>query len=297
MIKLKECPICSSEKLTCFMESFDYSVSKEAFIIDECVECNFLFTNPRPNEEDMSSYYISENYISHTDNKIGLFNFLYQTVRKYAIKSKTRLLTKTTKTKRHLDIGCGTGEFLYSCVNQGIECYGIEPSKIAREKAKQNYGLNVTENTDLSQFETNTFDSVSMWHVLEHLYDLNSIIKKTSNIITKNGRVIIAVPNHGSLDAKLYKKWWAAWDLPIHLNHFSALNIEMLLKNYDFILEKKIGMKFDSFYVSLLSNQYKSGKKQYLKGFTIGLLSNISALLGLTEYSSTIYIFKNKKQS
>jgi 2-polyprenyl-3-methyl-5-hydroxy-6-metoxy-1,4-benzoquinol methylase len=297
MIKLKECPICSSEKLTCFMESFDYSVSKEAFIIDECLDCNFLFTNPRPNEEDMGSYYISENYISHTDNKIGLFNFLYQTVRKYAIKSKTRLLTKTTKTKRHLDIGCGTGEFLYSCVNQGIECYGIEPSKIAREKAKQNYGLNVTENTDLSQFETNTFDSVSMWHVLEHLYDLNSTIKKISNIIAKNGRIIIAVPNHGSFDAKLYKKWWAAWDLPIHLNHFSASNIEMLLKHYDFILEKKIGMKFDSFYVSLLSNQYKSGKKQYLKGFVIGLISNISALLRLTEYSSTIYIFKNKKQS
>jgi 2-polyprenyl-3-methyl-5-hydroxy-6-metoxy-1,4-benzoquinol methylase len=279
------------------MKTLDYSVSKKTFVIDECLDCKFLFTNPRPDEEDMSQYYISDNYISHTNNKIGLFNFLYQLVRKYAIRSKTNLLIKTTATKKHLDIGCGTGEFLYSCANKGIECYGIEPSKIAREKAQKNYNLNVTGNTDLSQFEANKFDSVSMWHVLEHLYDLNGTVEKLSKIINKNGNIIIAVPNHKSLDAKLYKKWWAAWDLPIHLNHFSPSNIKMLLERHDFILEKKIGMKFDSFYVSLLSNQYKSGRKQYLKGCTFGLFSNISALLGFTEYSSTIYIFKNKKRS
>ena len=295
MKKIKQCPICKSKKQNTFLKSRDYSVSKKDFTIVKCIDCKFLFTNPRPEERDMGDYYISDNYISHTNNKKGLFNYLYQIVRKYAIVTKTKLLINTSATRNHLDIGCGTGEFINSCVKRNINCIGIEPSRIAREKAINNYKLNVKADTNLNQFKNNSFDSVSMWHVLEHIYDINNTISCLKNIIREEGTLIVAVPNHKSLDAKIYKKYWAAWDLPIHLNHFSPLTINRLLKNHGFKLEKKIGMKFDAFYVALLSNEYKSGNKQFIKAFTIGILSNLSAILGFSQYSSTIYIFSNKK--
>jgi len=295
MKKIEQCPICKSKKQNIFLKSRDYSVSKKDFTIVKCIDCMFLFTNPRPEERDMGDYYISDNYISHTNNKKGLFNYLYQIVRKHAIVTKTKLLINTSATKNHLDIGCGTGEFINSCVKRNINCIGIEPSRIAREKAINNYKLNVKADTDLNQFKNNSFDSVSMWHVLEHIYDINNTISSLKNIIREEGTLIVAVPNHKSLDAKIYKKYWAAWDLPIHLNHFSPITINRLLKNNGFELEKKIGMKFDAFYVALLSNEYKSGKKQFIKAFAIGVFSNLSAILGFSQYSSTIYIFSNKK--
>ena len=292
---IEKCPVCSSNKKKIFLEGKDYSLSKELFNITECLECNFHYTNPRPFEKDLAKYYIDDNYISHTDSKKGLFNFLYQTIRQYAIKTKTQLLIKHSQTKKHLDIGCGTGDFLNSCNNNNIECVGIEPSDIARKKGVEKYNLNIKKDTNLNQFKENSFESVSMWHVLEHVYQPNQTILDLKKIIINNGTLIIAVPNHESLDASIYKKFWAAWDLPIHLNHFSVKSITKLLGNHNFTLEKKIGMKFDSFYVSLLSNEHKSGGKKYLKGFIIGLLSNISAFLGKSQYSSTIYIFSNKK--
>ena len=295
MIQIKQCPLCKSDDLSMFIKSKDFSTSQEDFEVSTCNKCSFLFTNPRPDEKDIGEYYKSENYLSHTNKKKGLFNILYQTVRNIAIKSKTNLLISKTNTKSHLDIGCGTGEFLNSCEKKGIKTVGIEPSDIARKKAVENYQLDVRKNTSLNQFDDNSFDSISMWHVLEHVYDIQETTKSLSKILKEKGYAIIAVPNHKSFDAKFYKKHWAAWDLPIHINHFNPSTITKLFHKNNFVLEKKIGMKYDAFYVSLLSNEYKSGRKQYIKGFLIGFLSNILAFLNIYEYSSTIYIFKNNK--
>ena len=295
MIKLDKCPLCDNKNINLFLKSKDYSTSKELFNIEKCNACDFLFTNPRPKEEKIGDYYISENYLSHTNKKEGLFNTLYQIVRKIAIRSKTKLLVKTIKPKSHLDIGCGTGEFLKSCKDRGVNVTGIEPSESARKMAINNYGLDIKENTDLNQFDNNTFDSVSMWHVLEHIYNIHETVNSLSKILKNDGVAIVAVPNHKSYDSKYYKKYWAAWDLPIHINHFCPETIERLFKTNGFTLEKKIGMKYDAFYVSILSNEYKNGMKQYLKGFVIGLISNILAYLKIYEFSSTIYIFRNHK--
>ena len=182
-----------------------------------------------------------------------------------------------------------------ACNIKNIECIGIEPSEIAKNKAIKNYDLDIRSETNLNQFNMDEFDSVSMWHVLEHVYDLNKTIEHLNRIIRNNGILIIAVPNHKSLDAKKYKNYWAAWDVPIHVNHFCPTTMTNLMAKYNFTLKNKIGMKFDSFYVSLLSSEYRSGRKQYIEGFLMGIISNISAMLGFTEYSSTIYIFNNKK--
>ena len=294
MILLDSCPICLSSDLQKKFNCTDHSTSKEKFTIVSCETCDFKFTNPRPKDKSLGSYYKSDKYISHTNNKKGLFNWMYHTVRKYSITTKLNLLKKISKNKNHLDIGCGTGEFLNACKNSGFKTEGIEPSKLAREQAINNYNLSVTHNTELEQFKSSQFDTISMWHVLEHIPELNKTIREFNRILNKNGKVIIAVPNHNSWDAKYYKEYWAGWDTPIHLWHFSKLSIEKIFKIHDFKLIEKKPMLFDSYYVSLLSEEFKTGKKKYVKGFTIGLLSNIIGILSKRGCSSIIYVFEKK---
>jgi len=294
MILLEKCPICRGDKLVKKLDCYDHSTSKEKFKIVSCETCDFTFTNPRPKDELLGGYYKSDMYISHTNNTKGLFNWLYQTVRKYAIGSKVNLLKNLSDKGSHLDIGCGTGEFLNACKNAGYKTKGIEPSSLAREQAINNFNLSVSENTNLDQFQQEQFNSISMWHVLEHVPNLNETIKEFSRILGQNGKVIIAVPNHKSWDAKYYKEYWAAWDTPIHLWHFSKDTIENLFTQHNFKLTKTKPMLFDSFYVSLLSEEFKYGKKKFIKGFLIGLISNIVGLVTKKDCSSTIYVFKKK---
>jgi ubiquinone/menaquinone biosynthesis C-methylase UbiE len=294
MILLSNCPICSSSNLLKKLDCTDHSTSKKKFIIVSCETCDFTFTNPRPKDNALGEYYKSDMYISHTNNTRGFFNWMYQTVRKYAIGTKLNLLKKTSKKKNHLDIGCGTGEFLNACKNAGYNTTGIEPSELAREQAINNFKLLVSEDTNLGQFEENQFDSISMWHVLEHVPSLNKTIEEFNRILSKNGKIIIAVPNHKSWDAQHYKEFWAGWDVPIHLWHFSKLSIEKLFLKYNFKLIEKKPMLFDSFYVSLLSEEFKTGKKKYIRGFIIGLLSNIIGIFTKKGCSSTIYVFEKQ---
>ena len=192
MILLDKCPICNGQKLVKKIDCIDYSTSKEKFTIVSCETCNFTFTNPRPKDESLGEYYKSDMYISHTNNTKGLFNWMYQTVRNYAIGTKVSLLKIVKEKGVHLDIGCGTGEFLNACENEGFSTKGIEPSALARQQAIDNFKLSVSENTDLEQFQNNEFDSISMWHVLEHIPNLNKTIKQFERILNTKGKVIIA---------------------------------------------------------------------------------------------------------
>ena len=292
MISLKKCPVCNGQLLIPKLDCLDHTTSQETFTIVSCGTCDFTFTNPRPLNKKLGDYYKSDMYISHTNNTKGLFNWMYQTVRAYTIRSKVRLLKSTKKTGTHLDIGCGTGEFLNACKNAGFITKGIEPSEIAKKQAINNHGLNISGNTDLSVQNEKEFDSISMWHVLEHIPDLNETIKQLDRILKPDGKIIIAVPNHKSWDAKFYKEFWAAWDVPIHLWHFSKKTIEQLFKNTDFILEQTKPMIFDAFYVSLLSEEFKTGKKNFITGLLTGLISNFIGVISKRGHSSTIYVFK-----
>ena len=296
MKKLYACPVCKNEVFNDLFTCRDFSVSKEDFEIVYCENCEFTFTNPRPENGDLDNYYLSDNYMSHTNKSRGVFETLYQIVRKYTVWKKLKLLKQISVSKNHLDIGCGTGEFLNACKNAGFKTRGIEPSEIARNQAINNYNLSVSENTNLNQYSTESFNTISMWHVLEHIPNLNETIKNLSRIIEKNGSLIIAVPNHKSWDAGYYKQCWAAWDVPIHLWHFSLDSINRLFQNYEFKLVKTKRMYFDSFYVSMLSEQYKNGRKSFIFGFFIGFISNIIGFLTKRGLSSTIYIFQKQSK-
>lgn len=294
MIYLKKCPLCSGKSFTSKLSCIDHTKSKESFKIVSCETCGFTLTNPRPNNKDLPNYYKSEMYISHTNSKHGLFNWVYQKVRSYTIKSKVSLIKKTKTRGALLDVGSGTGEFLFACKNAGLDPYGIEPSKKAREQAIKNYDLKISSNPKLSQYTNGKFDSITMWHVLEHISELDETISEAKRILKKDGKIIIAVPNHNSWDAKYYKEYWAAWDVPIHLWHFSKATIQKLLNKHGFVLTKTKPMVFDAFYVSILSEEFATGKKKFIKGMLIGLISNAYAFIKKTGYSSSTYVFEKK---
>lgn len=273
-----------------FLSVTDYSVSKEIFELYHDEDLDMLITHPQPSLDVLGKYYESADYISHTDSKRSLFERAYHFVKAIALKNKLHLINSLQSEKGAiLDIGAGTGEFLAVAQQNGWQTTGVEPS----DKAKQiaiNKGVSFVD--ALAQLENHSFDIITMWHVLEHVPDLNHQIKELKRLLKPTGSLIVAVPNFKSFDAKHYGKFWAAYDVPIHFWHFSKKAIQKLFQNENMELVQILPMKFDSFYVSLLSEKYKSGKMNYLKAFWIGLRSNWKAKSSL-EYSSHIYVIKN----
>ena len=269
----------------------DYLVTDEEFSLVFDPKREMLLTNPQPEVNQLSKYYESEEYISHTDNKKGIVSFLYQTVKKRALQNKLNLITTLKKDANSiLDIGAGTGDFLKYIQSENKSVFGIEPNKKARELAS-NKGINLEES--IEDFKGKTFDVITMWHVLEHVPNLEETIQKIESLLNPNGILIIAVPNYNSFDAAYYKNYWAAFDAPRHLWHFSRNTMKKIFSK-NLILEKTKPMIFDSFYVSLLSEKNKTGNQNLVKAFFIGLRSNISALKS-KEYSSLIYCYKKRK--
>ena len=274
-----------------FLKVKDYSVSQETFELLYDEDLDMLITYPQPSLDKLPSYYESVDYISHTDGNKSLFEKMYQFVKSIALKNKLKLINSQSPKGRILDIGAGVGDFLSVCKNDGWQTIGIEPSDKAKNIAKSK-GVSFVEN--LSELENNSFDIITMWHVLEHVPNLEEQITELKRLIKPNGTIIIAVPNFKSFDAKHYGQFWAAFDVPIHLWHFSKTAIQKLFAKEKLELIKVLPMKFDSFYVSLLSEKYKTGKMNFIKAFFIGLKSNLKATRN-SEYSSHIYIIKNAK--
>lgn len=273
-----------------FLTVTDYSVSKEIFDLYHDESLDMLITSPQPSLDTLGKYYESVDYISHTDSKRSLFEKAYHFVKNIALKNKLNLINSLQPNKgRILDIGAGTGDFLSVAKQDGWQTIGVEPSDKAKTIAK-NKGVAFVELT--SEIESHSFDIITMWHVLEHVPNLDNQIKELKRLLKPNGTLIVAVPNFKSFDAKHYGKFWAAYDVPIHFWHFSKKAIKMLFEKEGMQLVKILPMKFDSFYVALLSEKYKTGKMNFIKAFFVGLQSNWKAKKNL-EYSSHIYVLKN----
>jgi 2-polyprenyl-3-methyl-5-hydroxy-6-metoxy-1,4-benzoquinol methylase len=287
LTKIKNCPICKKEEMKYFLSATDHNVSGDKFNLSSCCSCGFVFTNPIPTLETIGRYYKSENYISHSRTKKGLINTMYHIVRKHQINKKEGLIGALTKDKNLLDIGCGTGEFISHCKNMGWNVSGTEPEEKAR---KLNTEVDaVHENIYSKKIKNNSFSVVTMWHVLEHVYNLEQDLLKIKNLIKNKGFLIVAVPNHESYDGKHYKENWAAYDVPIHLYHFRQGDIENLFSKMGFTLKKVKPLIFDSYYISLLSEQKKGGNP--INAIINGFLSNLKAKRQ-NNYSSLIYILQ-----
>lgn len=270
----------------------DHSVSKKTFGLYHDEKLDLLITFPKPTETELPQYYESDDYISHTDGKRTMFEKAYQYIKNIALINKLKLINNLNPEKgKLLDIGAGTGDFLLVAKQNNWQITGIEPNEKARN-ITINKGIFLVEKSEL--LEKHSFDVITMWHVLEHVSDLELQIKELKRLLKPNGTILIAVPNFNSYDAKHYGSYWAAYDVPRHLWHFSKTAIKLLFLKQDLHLQKVIPMKFDAFYVALLSEKYRKGKMNLLKAFFVGLKSNFKGSQNL-EYSSHIYVIKNNK--
>ena len=270
-----------------FLKTKDFSISQETFELFHDAELDMLVTRPQP--DDLASYYESEVYISHTDSNSSFVDKMYQLVKKYSLSKKVDLINRFAKEKRTLlDVGAGTGDFLKAAKSKSWNGDGVEPNYDARMKAGEK-GVHLL--SGLESLTNKKYELITLWHVLEHLPDLENQILKLVSHLEEEGTLVIAVPNFNSYDAKYYGEFWAAYDVPRHLWHFSKTAIEKLFAKHGLELVAVKPMVFDSFYVSLLSEKYKTGRQQIFKAFALGLGSNLSAMQ-TKEYSSHIYILK-----
>ena len=266
------------------------------FEIWHCDDCSLRFTQHAPGATAIGRYYQSANYVSHSDTEKGLINRLYHLVRNYTLTGKRKLLLKVTgkETGSLLDVGAGTGAFANTMKLAGWNVTGLEPDETARQNANTKYGLTLQPPGNLFTLEVAQFDAITMWHVLEHVHDLHAYLEQFHQILKPGGRLVIAVPNYTSYDAKVYKQYWAAYDVPRHLYHFSPKSMEQLGNRKGFVLADAKPMWFDSFYVAMLSEQYRNESSNLIGAVWNGLLSNLKALRNKKKCSSVIYIFSKK---
>ena len=296
--KIEECPLCQSGYFSNYLICKDHSISGESFAIVQCENCGFRFTNPRPGPESIINYYNSDSYVSITNKANNFTNFIYKIARIFTIRQKTRLISSLTKIGTVLDVGCGTGEFLKGCQNKGWRVVGVEPSE-ARDQATKATSSNIYFSIEQLPVK-DKYEIITLWHVLEHLPDLNLSMTRFRKILKKKGRLIVAVPNNESWDAGNYKDFWAGYDVPRHFYHFTQATMKRLCTANKLKINQILPMRLDSYYASLLSEKYghsenaKPSVSMYAQAFLNGIKSNSWARKNDNNYSSLIYVISNK---
>ncbi len=288
----QDCPFCGSKQFEKTMAVKDYTVSNEIFDIFHCNNCTNRFTQNIAPQNEIGRYYQSENYTSHSDTSKDFISKIYHSVRNITLKSKRDLIVGLTKKQQGnlLDVGAGTGAFSNAMIQAGWAVTALEPDETARTVAQTKYNLQLQNPTELFNQEAGKFDAITLWHVLEHIHTLKEYLQQFHKVLKQDGKLVIAVPNYTSFDASYYQEYWAGYDVPRHLYHFSPAGMKILAEQMGFKIISYKPMWFDSVYVSMLSEQYKMGKQNFIKALFIGMLSNARALFNRKKCSSVIYI-------
>ena len=294
LVHYSVCPVCTSAEIALVLTAKDHTVSGESFQVMECRNCTLRFTQDVPDAQSIAPYYKAEEYISHTDTSKGIINRVYKIVRQRTLVSKRRLIEKYTGLKKGdlLDVGSGTGSFVNEMKQNGWQVEGLEPDEDARKLAAQQYGIQLTDTGRFYQLRPGSFDAITLWHVLEHVHDLRGYVQQLNNILKQTGKLFIAVPNYTSQDAGSYGEYWAAYDVPRHLYHFSPASMQFLMEKNGLRIIQCKPMWYDSFYVSLLSSKYKNGKTNWPGATLTGLRSNLKGVGDVKKCSSVIYIIE-----
>ncbi len=293
-IKVEVCPVCGKTDFVDFIECVDFYASQEKYSLQKCVSCGFVFTQLFPSENEIGRYYEVQDYVSHTDTKKGIVNYIYHYARGYMLNRKAELVKKESgiSTGRLLDYGCGTGYFLNSVTNSGWSAIGLEKSSQARSLAVSKFSLDVFDPAKIETLAKNSFDVITLWHVMEHIENLNEMLVRFNALLKPGGKLIVAVPNCKSYDAMHYHEYWAAYDVPRHLWHFDIETVKCLMQKNGFELMKTMPMPLDAFYISMLSEKYKKGSLAFVRGMLVGAVAFLSALGDKSKSSSIIYVLK-----
>lgn len=288
-----KCPWCESEKTKIHLHLKDEFLSKENFQIHECLNCGLLFTEPRPTKERIGEYYKSEEYYSHQENKKGLIPKIYENVKAINLKAKYKMATKGLEKGIILDIGCGVGDFLHMMEQNGWETIGIEPSADAKDIARKRMKAKLLSPEEITNLKEESLDLITMWHVLEHVDDLKSEVQHLYRLLKRGGRLVLALPNFQSFDAQYYKQFWAAYDVPRHLNHFCRKSIDKIFSDSVLRLKQTDKLIWDAYYISYMSEKYQKHKLPLIRGIARGLQSNCKARKS-GEWSSLVYVFEKE---
>lgn len=294
-IIIDKCPVCGASNLKFRFSATDYFSSKDSFPIYACIDCGFHFTQDFPDENEIAPFYQSESYISHSDTKKGLMNRAYHVVRNIMLRKKGEMTINVSglNSGTLLDIGCGTGYYLNTMKSLGWSVFGVEKSDYARESAKKHFDIDIVSSLDKLTGERK-FDVITLWHVLEHLQNLKDSMHVIRNLLKDEGILIVALPNHSSFDADIYKEEWAAWDVPRHLWHFKPDTFSLFAANNGFTIVKYAPMPFDAFYVSMMSEKNSGNSFYFPRGILTGLKALFASLKDPKKSSSVIYILKKK---
>ncbi len=286
------CPACGYTSNTQYLQSYDYFLTQKPFAVNKCDDCGLLFTLPRPADSELPGYYDSQEYLSHPTGLQSLKARIYNRIRKFNLLQKYRLLESICEKGKMLDYGCGSGEFLATCKSKGWDTSGIEVNDKARNFAIQQHRLEVYPESHIQNLPKESFDLITLWHVLEHIPNLNERIRDFYDLLKPGGQILLAVPNTDSWDAKYYQEKWAAWDLPRHLYHYNYNTLQKTVERQKFQFVKSFPMKLDAFYICLLSEQYRKNSFPWPLAFVNGLRSNRYARKNNQNYSSIISVFK-----
>ena len=293
-IQIKKCPICNTNEIQLFLETQDYSITNEPFELHQCQNCQFVFTQNIPNQNSIGKYYESVDYISHSDTAEGLINKLYHLGRKYMLNYKMKMLRNAGIGNRVADVGAGTGYFLNHMRQFGYNVHGIEVDSKAREHAKKQFDLDLDDPVNFLTQKDTEYDCITLWHVLEHLHELHEFLDHFKQILSDDGWLIIAVPNRNGIEAKHYGKFWAGYDVPRHLWHFTPENLKELAINHGFQLDFMRFLPLDPFYNAMLSEKYKKSSFSLAKAVFQGFRAWIGGIQNKERASSPVYFFKHR---
>jgi SAM-dependent methyltransferase len=294
MVIHSNCPLCGSANISFHFTCTDHLASGKNFDLYRCPDCSFVFTQGYPDEEEIGSFYNSQDYISHEDNARGVLNSIYRKARDLMLSRKKMMIEKKSgmTNGRLLDIGCGTGYFAGMMLRSGWTVKGIEKNKKAREFAAARFSLDVIEPDKLSTLPDRGFDCITMWHVLEHLHDPFRYTNEIKRMLDPGGFAVIAVPNCASSDSSYYKDDWAAFDVPRHLWHFNPSSFGRFCEETGFKIVGQKRLPLDAFYISILSERNSGASFPMVKGLVNGSLFTVKSWFNIFNSSSIVFFLR-----
>jgi len=277
-MKSYNCYICKTSNYKPYVTIKDI-LNINSFTIAQC-DCGFCFVNPRPSEKELKKYYHTDDYLPHSKGK-GVLFLLYRIVQKISFYNKFLLLRNLKEKITHLDYGGGDGRFS-NYVN-------------SKENATSSFYDPYYKNSLNADFKKKEYNIITLWHVLEHAYDLDILFENIEKSLENRGKLVVAVPNFDSLERNIYKENWAAYDLPRHLYHFNNISLEKLLRSKGYKIIDKKRMLFDTFYISILSSM-KISNISVIKSLFVALFISIKVIIKGPEFSSSLlYVCEKEK--
>lgn len=296
MIHYSGCPLCDSKETSLFIQTNDFFLTQEPYSIFRCNDCGFTFTQDHPDESLAGNYYSSDEYLSHNDRAGGITGYLYRAIRKVMLFRKRKLVEKACgmKNGKILDIGSGTGHFLAEMKRSGWETAGIEISEKSRQYSAIVHGLDVIDPGLIQFIPSSSCDCITLWHTLEHFQYPFRYAEEIRRILKPEGVCIIALPNCSSYDAGFYRKFWAAWDVPRHLWHFSPSTLGFFADKARFLVKTVRRLPLDVFYISIISEKYRGTIPYFIWGLARGFWFYLLSFLNRQRSSSLIYFLRKK---